>query len=451
MNNLLRVFAFIIFTFLFIPSPGISQSDNDSVLKAANALELMISQSGDETLTAFAESLFSKSYKESLTSEEILSLLREIRQAAYNFGGVGLEVREEGLVAMFFEVMDKKVLVEFMLDSQSGKISQLELVSVLQVESIDPITWGNYEIRLQEEKTAGFSGAVLIARNDTIILEQGYGFADRENNIPVKANTIFAIGSTPIDFTNAAILKLEEMGKLNLDDQIGRWLTDVPEDKRKITIQYLRSGRSGLPDFHDTEEDEDPDLSWIDRSVAINRILGQPLLFQPGEGNRHSHSAWVLLAAIVEIVSDQPYEEFLKDNFFSKIGMTRTGSYTFSRSFPASEVAIGYGSSKPTEPNSPQHWGETSWLVKGSGGMVSTVGDLWRWYVAMKKGKLLGSEAMKKYPLYSAGVGGNMRGFLNCFDFEPTAAYILCSNSHESMDDQAFRLSQALERMVVGE
>ena len=174
-------------------------------------------------------------------------------------------------------------------------------------------------------------------------------------------------------------------------------------------------------------------------------------MFRPGDGNRHSHSAWVLLTAIVEIVAEQEYHEFLQEQFFDKAGMTRTGSYTFSQQFDASEIAIGYGRTQPTEPNSPQHWGKTSWLVKGSGGMVSTVGDLWRWHVAMKEGKLLGAEAMKKYPLYSAGVGGNMRGFLNCFDYEPDAAYILCSNSHEAMDDRAFQISRALERMVVGE
>ena len=82
-----------------------------------------------------------------------------------------------------------------------------------------------------------------------------------------------------------------------------------------MTIQHLFSGQSGLPDFFDTEEDWDPDLGWVDRETAVQRMLSQELLFEPGTDRSHSHGAFGLLAAIVEIVSGQTYYDFISKNF----------------------------------------------------------------------------------------------------------------------------------------
>src|SRR6185436_16953274 len=98
----------------------------------------------------------------------------------------------------------------------------------------------------------------------------------------------------------------EEMGKLSTSDPITKFLKNVPQDKSAMTIDHLMRGRSGLPNFHHiTGVDQDADLTWIDRDTAVQRILGRELLFAPGQGQAHSHSAWVLLAAIVEVVSGE--------------------------------------------------------------------------------------------------------------------------------------------------
>jgi len=431
--------------------PATAQPPADAIENACQAIERMVSQTGDSTLRSFVDNHMTTETVSSMSPDQLLSLLRSIRSAVGEFGGVGLMLRGAGQGRAIFDRQGERVTVDFDVDDTSGRISKIELVSVKKNEPIAPFSWDSAAQRLKKEEENGFSGAVLLFRGDSVILEKGYGLADRENNIPNDSNTIFAIGSTPIDFTNAALLKLEETGKLSTSDPITRFLDNVPEDKQAITLHQLMTGQSGLPDFHGTEEDDDQDLSWIDRPTAIERIMSQDLLFAPGTSQRHSHSAWVLLAAIVEIASDQPYERFLRENFFDKAGMHRTGNYPITKRFKPGEIAVGYGMSQPTEINAPQHWGPTSWLVMGSGGMVSTIGDLYRWHEAMRRGDLLGPTALAKYPLDAAAVGGNDRGFLNCFVYEGDTGFILCSNAHKEMNDQPSKIAQALERLVLQE
>ena len=164
---------------------------------------------------------------------------------------------------------------------------------------------------------------------------------------------------------------------------------------KSITIRHLMTGRSGLPDFHDIPSDDNPDHTWIDRDEAVKRIFAQKLLFAPGEGPRHSHSAWGMLAAIIEVVSGQSYPQFTKERLFEPAGMKDTGF--FGDQIPEDRIAVGYGFKKSSEPNSPPNWGKTSWLVMGSGGQVSTLSDMLRWETIMKSGEILSPESKKLY------------------------------------------------------
>jgi CubicO group peptidase (beta-lactamase class C family) len=313
------------------------------------------------------------------------------------------------------------------------------------------VAWDNLAQRLEEESKRGFSGTVLVVRGGKIILHRGYGLAERERGLPNTTETIFAIGSVPIEFTKAAVLKLEEMGKLRTSDAITMYFADVPADKQAVTIDHLMSGASGLPDFHHVAGvDADPDLAWIDRETAIRRILGQELLFSPGGGQAHSHSAWVLLAALVEVVSKQSYGDFLRAHFFAPAGMTRTGLHEDLERFPDDELAVGYGGQSAGRINSPKHWGPTSWLVVGSGGMASTPHDLHAWLDAMRRGKLLTPAAEAKYWSHGLLAGGDDRGFLCLFTQGPDDLMILCSNAHAAPGDLVSALGRRLAELVMG-
>src|SRR5262249_37673495 len=154
--------------------------------------------------------------------------------------------------------------------------------------------------------------------------------------------------------------------------------------------------------------DRDKDHSWIGRDEAVRRILGQKLLFEPGKGRRHSHSAFGLLAAVLEIVSGQTYQDFTRQHLFEPAGMKDTSF--FGEKYAEERMAIGYGPRKDGEVNAPPYWGKTSWLVMGSGGQVSTAEDMWRWTKAVKGGKILSKESLRHYAGPGDGmlIGGDM-------------------------------------------
>ncbi len=302
------------------------------------------------------------------------------------------------------------------------------------------LNWENIEQRIEAEAANGLAGALLVARDGEIVFEKGFGQANREQGIDCSAETVFAIGSMPIDFTHASVLQLAEQGKLSLDDRITKYFDNVPDDKQSITIEHLRTSRSGLRDFHDIPGDANPDHTWIDRDEAVRRIMEQKLLFAPGEGRRHSHSAWGLLAAIVEIASGQSYQDYTREHLYKPAGMDSTGF--FGDEYPLERLAVGYGRRSNEKVNSPDNWGPTSWLVMGSGGQVSTVGDMYRFIRALHDGKLLGEDSLKKY--FAGGMGlaaaGDMFGFELLYTQRPDNCFFLISNSiNDGEDREQFR------------
>lgn len=311
------------------------------------------------------------------------------------------------------------------------------------------VTWDTLDERMQWEVGQGFSGVVLIARDGDVVFHKAYGLADREKPIAMRPDSILAIGSTPIDFTMAGILLLIERGKLQLTDPIGKYFADVPPDKQAITIGYLLTEQSGLPDFHDLPGDRDRDHAWIDRDEAVRRILNQKLLFAPGKGRKSSHSAWGLLAAVIEVVSGQTYPEFTREQLFKPAGMTDTGF--FGEPYAESRMAVGYGPQRDGEINAPPYWGKTSWLVMGSGGQVSTAKDMWLW-TKFLRGKLLSKKSLLYF-----GSGNSMATAGNAFGFEVMYAgnarsfmIVLTNSANRQRLPGLYELGESLTTLVTG-
>jgi CubicO group peptidase (beta-lactamase class C family) len=312
------------------------------------------------------------------------------------------------------------------------------------------ITWDSLEARMKWEADQGFSGIVLVARDGKIVFHKAYGLANRDKKIVMQPDTILGIGSTPIDFTKASILLLADQKKLSLKDPITQYWKDVPEDKKKMTIDHLMTGRSGLQDFHDISTDRDPDHSWIDRDEAVKRILAQKLLFEPGSKRKHSHSAFGLLAAIVEIVSGKTYQEFTRENLYKPAGMKDTKF--FGEEYPEERMAIGYGPKKDGKINAPPYWGKTSWLVMGSGGQVSTAEDMWRWTQAIRSDKILSKESLQYYHAGGDGMllGGDMYGFEIFYAGTDRSFMVLMSNNSSAKRfPQIRQLGEELTGLVI--
>lgn len=267
------------------------------------------------------------------------------------------------------------------------------------VESELGHTLDTYLSRLER---LGFSGTVLVAKDGKVVLAKGYGMADREKKIPMTADSVISIGSITKQFTAAAILKLEMEGKLRVEDPISKYLPGVPPDKAAITIHQLLTHTAGL------DHDYGPgDFEVVSRDEYVRRVLSAPLILKPGERHEYSNAGYSLLAAIVELVSKQPYERFLHDNLFEPAGMHETGYHI--PAWKPGQVAHGYQDGRDwgtvvgrlTDPSLPY------WNLVGNGGIHSTVWDMYRWHEALEGEKILSKEAKAKYtkPYVEEGPG----------------------------------------------
>ena len=236
----------------------------------------------------------------------------------------------------------------------------------------------------------GFSGAILVAQNDKPILVNGYGLANRERQIPVTTDTVFYIGSITKQFTAAAILKLEMQGKLRVTDTLDKIFKDVPDSKKGITIHQLLTQSSGLGDT------EDKYGSPVQKDEQLHRIMEVKLDFEPGKRYSYSNAGYSLLGIIVENVSGEPYEKYLHENLFKPAGMFKTG-YRIP-AWEKDKVAHGYseGVDKGSPLDRPWFGDGPSWAIRGAGGMLSTLGDLYRWHLALKKDEILAAETKNK-------------------------------------------------------
>lgn len=313
----------------------------------------------------------------------------------------------------------------------------------------DGTTWETLADRLRQVEADGFSGVVLARRSGTQALRSAFGLADPATQRRTALETVYGIGSTPIDFTITGIMLLGQRGRLVLDDSITRFVDDVPADKRGITIRHLLTGRSGLPDFVDEPaRDWNPDLAWIDRETLERRVLTRPLLFAPGTERRHSHAAFGLLAAIIERVDGRSYREFVRAEILQPVGMPRTGFYGETRGLELADFAVGPGPSIVGVPNIPPNWGPTSWLVMGSGGMFSTLDDMQRYYDAIDAGQLLEGEWAKWQQGASADAGGSDQGFFIFRTTNGRGSSILVLMNGEGRSAATRAMTRTFERLV---
>ncbi|MEM7763069.1 MAG: serine hydrolase domain-containing protein [Pseudomonadota bacterium] len=230
----------------------------------------------------------------------------------------------------------------------------------------------------------GFSGAVLVAVDGQIVLNQGYGWAVKDDATPFTPDTVFSIGSVTKQFTATAILLLSEQSSLSLEDPITRFFTDVPVDKRDITLHQLLTHSSGLP--HDIGSD----FEQTSTEAYFATLLQQPLLFEPGVKHNYSNAGYSILARVVELTSGQDYEAFLAKHLFGPAGMTQTGY--FLPTWHDANLSHGYTRNifdRGSMIHRFREDGLVSWHLKGNGGIHSTQNDMYRWYMALVTNTIL--------------------------------------------------------------
>jgi CubicO group peptidase (beta-lactamase class C family) len=234
-----------------------------------------------------------------------------------------------------------------------------------------------------------FSGAILVARDGKVLVSKGYGMADVEHDVPNTPETKFRIASITKQFTAAAILLLQERGKLSVQDSVCKHVAPCPDAWQPVTIHHLLSHTAGMPDFTGF-----PDYQKTMRNTAapeslVARFRDRPLEFKPGEDWRYSNSGYVLLGHVIEKVSGKSYESFLRENIFEPLKMTNTGY-----DHPGAVVkrrARGYAPGPDGLVNA--NYLDMS-IPFAAGGLYSTVGDLYLWDQALYGEKILKKSSL---------------------------------------------------------
>jgi CubicO group peptidase (beta-lactamase class C family) len=240
-------------------------------------------------------------------------------------------------------------------------------------------TAASIEQFLDDFLPAGASGTLVAARNGTRVYCKGFGTANRKARIPARCDTVYDVMSITKQFTAAAILKLQTMGKLRVTDPIGKYIGPVPADKREITVQQLLTHTSGLIDSLGG------DYERLSRRDMVAGALESKLQSAPGAEYHYSNLGYSLLAAIIEKASGMGYERFLAQRLLAPAGMTQTG-YVLP-DWKRRRVAVEYDArGRPHGRPFDHPWSKHGpyWNLRGNGGMLSTARDMFRWHRALE-------------------------------------------------------------------
>ena len=235
--------------------------------------------------------------------------------------------------------------------------------------------------------------SVAVVQDGKVVKAAAYGVSDVSAKTPATPDTRYILGSCTKPFTAVAVLQLMEAGRVDLDAPISRYLAGLPAAWSAITVRELLTHTSGLPNYRkflDLAHLSDPKYRRPGSAVAL--LTDKPLDFPPGTKYEYSNSNYHLLGQLVEKVSGQTYEDFLRSHQFQAAGMTATRLADLPALLP--NQAVGYGwDGKKRRPN-------TLFLPRaldyGDDGLVSTAGDVAKWTIALSTGQLVSEATLKQ-------------------------------------------------------
>ncbi len=241
-------------------------------------------------------------------------------------------------------------------------------------------------------KSDGPGCAALVAYKGEIIYKKAFGLANIENTVPMNADMIFRIGSITKQFTAIAILRLLEQGKLDLQDELTKYIPDYPVNGKKITIEHLLTHTSGIKSYTGMEEFnaaiQGKDMK-VDELIAF--FKNQPMDFDPGTNWKYNNSGYVLLGAILEKITGKPYGEYIEETIFKPLGMKNSLYGSNSKIIP--NRASGYDPAKAGIQNA-SYLSMT--LPYAAGSLMSSVEDLYKWNRALRSNQMVKRETLEK-------------------------------------------------------
>jgi D-alanyl-D-alanine carboxypeptidase len=226
---------------------------------------------------------------------------------------------------------------------------------------------------------------VVITRDGHVVYTHAFGSSDLATGAAARDDTHYEIGSITKQFTAAAILQLHEAGKIDIDAKVAVYVPAAPH-ANEITVRQLLTQTSGLPDYLDVPGVDTSKTATYDQLMAS--IAGKPLQFAPGSAWRYSNTNYVILGRIIETVSNEPYDTYVRQHILEPLGMTKTFTIGDEASIPG--MAFGYqlvdGHLSPVRGAISQSY------ARAAGDLVSTVGDVEKWSSALQNGRVVSPQ-----------------------------------------------------------
>jgi CubicO group peptidase (beta-lactamase class C family) len=274
------------------------------------------------------------------------------------------------------------------------------------------------------EEAAKLEGVFASARGDRRTV-RGFGGA--------RAGELRPTASLAKSATAVATLRLQDQGRLSIEDRLGRWLPDAPADKAGITLHQLLTHTGGFAtDVYDP-------VRRVTREEARALILGAPLERPPGEAYGYSSADYLLLAMVVEEAGAAPFDEQL-DELFRLADMDRTG---FPGPTTDTKRARRVARAVLAEPAA------QGWYRRGGGGLLTTADDWLRWLVAMFEGRLLSRSALAAMTAPHAPIPGEAAHAGYGWVVETTAAGLKCRHSGHWRDNHSLAVAYPERRLAI--
>src|SRR5579863_5318256 len=293
--------------------------------------------------------------------------------------------------------------------AQAGSGGQLEPLTRDQMKSIDSFVTAE----LARQHIPGIE--LGIYSRGRVLLAKGYGLADVELDVPVKAETVFQSGSVGKQFVSAAVMMLVEENKVSLDDSITKYFPDAPASWKPILVKNLLSHTSGLSEYEsdDRTGPKGPFYLRLDftEEELVKKIEAMPIEWAPGENWAYRNTNYVLLGVLIHRVTGKRYEEFLAERIFKPLGMSSTRLISEHDIVP--NRASGYELDGGQIKN--QEWVSPTFNSTADGALYFNVLDIARWDEALYGTRLLRQSSLDLiwtvYPLNNGKPNPDNYGF----------------------------------------
>ena len=230
----------------------------------------------------------------------------------------------------------------------------------------------------------GFSGSVLVARGEELLLSKGYGLADAARGTANDPQTRYRIGSLTKQFTGTAVLLLQQRGLLRVDDPVCRYLDRCPAAWKAITIHHVLTHTAGLPNVTELPQFEKARGLPTTASRQLDWVRPLPLEFTPGSTFAYSNTGYLAAGLVIEKVSGVSYEEFVQSAILRPLGLADSGYDTGDDG-----LAMGYSSGTTLA------FPINMVVPHAAGALYSTAPDLLRWERALVSGTVLDASGTK--------------------------------------------------------